>query len=138
MVNGNLAELEYLPDTVPLRKNDDRGVRRVAKWMNDYFSSPRQVRGGLPLVPGGTPFQRRVWQALQAIPCGQTLSYGELAQRLGSGARAVAAACRSNPIPLVIPCHRVVAATGPGGYMGKTAGAALAIKQWLIDHESSD
>jgi len=85
--------------------------------------------------PSGTPFQRRVWQVLMSIPCGKVVTYGELAQRLGSSPRAVAGACRANPIPILIPCHRVVAASGPGGYLGKTAGRELAIKQWLLQHE---
>ncbi len=83
----------------------------------------------------GTPFQQRVWQALQRIPVGEVRSYGELATELDSCARAVAQACRANPLPILIPCHRVVAANGPGGYMGKTAGEAMAIKQWLLRHE---
>ncbi len=83
----------------------------------------------------GTPFQRRVWRALQDIPPGQTRSYGELAARLGSGARAVGNACRRNPVPLIVPCHRVVGAHGPGGFSGQTGGAALQRKLWLLAHE---
>ncbi len=84
----------------------------------EYFAG-RRTAFDLPLDPPGTPFQRRVWQALIRIPPGQTRSYGELAAELGSGARAVGAACGRNPIPVVIPCHRVVAADGRlGGYSG--------------------
>ena len=84
----------------------------------------------------GTPFQRRVWQALRGIPSGSTCSYGELAHELGSSARAVGGACRRNPIPIVVPCHRVAAAAGGvGGFMGQRDGEALTIKQWLLDHE---
>lgn len=106
----------------------------AVSWLQRYFS--HALVGALPaLQPGGTPFQRRVWQRLRRIPCGQVMRYGELAQELGSSARAVAGACRANPIPILIPCHRVIAATGPGGYMGKTGGQTLAIKRWLLQHE---
>ncbi|MBU3737317.1 MAG: MGMT family protein, partial [Methylobacterium sp.] len=75
--------------------------------------------------------------ALRSIPAGRTLTYGELAASLGSGARAVANACGANPVPLVIPCHRVVARDGLGGFMQGRASAALQIKQWLLQHERS-
>ena len=91
----------------------------------------------LPLQLAGTTFQLRVWRALQTIPPGRTLTYGTLAQQLGSGARAVANACGANPIPLVIPCHRVVASNGLGGFMGGREQHALAIKHWLLAHERS-
>jgi methylated-DNA-[protein]-cysteine S-methyltransferase len=89
-----------------------------------------------PLQPArGTPFQRRVWGLLQQIPVGEVRRYGEIASALGSSARAVAGACRANPLPILIPCHRVVAATGLGGYMGEIDGGALEIKRWLLHHE---
>lgn len=83
----------------------------------------------------GTPFQQRVWLALQQIPAGQTRTYGDLAKELGSCARAVAGACRANPLAILIPCHRAVAASGLGGYMGTTDGPELEIKRWLLHHE---
>lgn len=83
----------------------------------------------------GTAYQTRVWKALGDIPVGETQTYGQLAKRLGSGPRAVAQACRTNPLPVVVPCHRVVSATGVGGYMGTTTGPAMAIKHWLLSHE---
>lgn len=74
----------------------------------------------LPLAPPGSDFQRRVWARMQAIPAGRTLSYGALARELGSTARAVGAACGANPIPIIVPCHRVIAADGGlGGYSGQ-------------------
>lgn len=88
----------------------------------------------LPMPQYGTPFQQRVWQAIAHIPLGQTRTYGELARQIGSGPRAVANACGANQMPLVIPCHRVVAQCGIGGFMqGKANG--LRIKQWLLQHE---
>ena len=84
---------------------------------------------------GGTAFQRRVWRALQRIPLGEVRTYGELAVELDSCARAVAQACRANPLPILIPCHRVVSASGLGGYMGQIDGPLLEIKRWLLHHE---
>ncbi len=97
----------------------------------DHFFAGTPI--DLPLAPSGTPYQQRVWQALLAIPRGSTRQYGEIAAELASGARAVAAACRANPIVLLIPCHRVVASSGIGGYMGRTA--AIDLKSWLLAHE---
>ncbi|MBT8127262.1 MAG: methylated-DNA--[protein]-cysteine S-methyltransferase, partial [Gammaproteobacteria bacterium] len=89
----------------------------------------------LPCALQGTPFQQKVWNELKKIPCGTVITYGELANKLGTSARAIGNACRKNPIPLVIPCHRVVAANGIGGYSGDTNGAWLRIKSWLLRHE---
>ncbi|WP_237215405.1 methylated-DNA--[protein]-cysteine S-methyltransferase [Falsiroseomonas oryziterrae] len=100
--------------------------------LQDYFDGRRRDFD-LPLVPHGTVFQRRVWDALRAIPAGQTRSYGDLAQLLGSAARAIGQANGANPIPILIPCHRVLAAAGAlGGYSG---GEGPATKRWLLDHE---
>ncbi|NQV59675.1 MAG: methylated-DNA--[protein]-cysteine S-methyltransferase [Alphaproteobacteria bacterium] len=82
-----------------------------------YFDGQRQTFD-LPLAPAGTAFQCRVWQLMQAIPCGETRSYGAMAKDLNSAARAVGMACGANPIPVIIPCHRVLAANGMGGYSG--------------------
>jgi methylated-DNA-[protein]-cysteine S-methyltransferase len=86
------------------------------------------------LAAVGTKFQCSVWQAIYAIPSGETRSYGQIAATLGSGARAVANACGANPLPLLIPCHRVVAQNGIGGFMQGTANSVV-IKQWLLQHE---
>ncbi len=88
----------------------------------------------LPLAPAGSGFRRRVWQAMQAIPLGETRSYGVLADGLGSAPRAVGGACGANPIPILIPCHRVVAGGGLGGYSG---GAGLVTKVALLKLEGA-
>ena len=107
----------------------DEAVRQV----RDYFDG-RLIRFDLPLAPSGTPFQHRVWTAMAEIPFGQTRSYGELAHIVDSGPRAIGTACARNPIPLVVPCHRVVAAGGAlGGFSG---GAGLGTKRWLLGHEA--
>jgi len=82
----------------------------------------------------GTAFQKRVWQAISEIPLGETQSYSDIAKKIGSGPRAVANACGANVLPIIIPCHRVVAKNGLGGYMqGHPQG--LMIKKWLLQHE---
>jgi methylated-DNA-[protein]-cysteine S-methyltransferase len=90
----------------------------------------------LPLAPQGTVFQKKVWKAMQAIPFGKTKSYGELAARLKSGPRAVGGACGKNPIPIIIPCHRVLGSHGQlGGYSGQDG---TLTKRWLLTLEGVD
>lgn len=101
-----------------------------------YFADPRH-RFSCTIAPAGTAFQRRVWELIGAIPAGSPRTYGALASELGSSARAVGNACRANPVPLRIPCHRVVAAQGLGGFAGDRSGRLLEIKRWLIEHEAS-
>ncbi len=89
----------------------------------------------LPLAPAGTPYRQRVWQALCAIPYGQTCSYAAIAIAAGGSARSVGQANGCNPIPIIIPCHRVVATTHIGGYSG---GEGLATKRYLLALEARD
>lgn len=114
--------------------NKNENVVPVTEALNAYFINPAYIFN-LPLHPTGTDFQKRVWRALCDIPAGTTLTYGELAKKLNSSPRAVGQACKRNPIPIIIPCHRVTSANGLGGYMGKTTGAKTDIKQWLLQHE---
>ena len=94
-------------------------LRKAADQITAYFSGNLQAFA-LPLHAAGTDFQKRVWSAMAEIPYGETRTYGELASLLGTGARAVGGACGANPIPIIVPCHRVVgAADTPGGYSGK-------------------
>ncbi|WP_119167374.1 methylated-DNA--[protein]-cysteine S-methyltransferase [Algihabitans albus] len=107
-------------------------LRSVTQHLAAYFEGDLKMFE-LPLAPDGTAFQKRVYRAMQAIPFGKTRSYGELATDLASAARAVGGACGSNPIPIVIPCHRVVAASGRlGGFSGGRGGPT---KTWLLRHE---
>ncbi len=132
--DGALADIFFLGNRVPLCAPGTELGRTVLAQLDAYFSNPK-FSFDLPLVMDGTPYQRRVWRALRRIPVGETKSYGELAKRLRSSARAVGNACRANPIPIVVPCHRVVATSGIGGFMGKESGNALRLKRWLLDHE---
>ena len=105
----------------------------VAQWLQRYCCGERPTAADLPLRPRGTPFCRRVWRALQQIPYGSTLSYGQLAARVGSSPRAVGAAVARNPILLLIPCHRVIRSNAsPGGYA-----AGQELKELLLRHEGA-
>jgi methylated-DNA-[protein]-cysteine S-methyltransferase len=107
---------------------------RAAETLHAYFD--REVTAfNLPLAPAGTPYQQRVWAALQTIPYGQTRSYGEIAAAVGGTARSVGQANGANPIPILIPCHRVVAAGGLGGYSGA---GGIETKRWLLALECPD
>jgi methylated-DNA-[protein]-cysteine S-methyltransferase len=106
----------------------------IAIEIDYYFCNPHH-RFQLPLKPQGTPYQQRVWNALLAIPVGRTLSYGELAKTLQSSPRAIGQACKSNPLALFIPCHRVVGKNSCGGYMGQTT--ALHYKTGLLRFEEA-
>jgi len=105
---------------------------RAAAQLAEYFAGERRVFD-LPLAPAGTEFQRAVWHALARIPFGVTCSYGDLARVIGrpSASRAVGAANGANPIAIILPCHRVIGASGAlTGY-----GGGLPMKRWLLDHE---
>ena len=116
---------------------DARVLRAAASWLDDYFAGEAPSPAPIPLVPAGTDFQKRVWEAMDAIPYGATHTYGHLAATMrGAGipasAQAVGGAVGRNPLLLIRPCHRVVAADGPGGY---AAGAEA--KAWLLAHEAA-
>jgi methylated-DNA-[protein]-cysteine S-methyltransferase len=98
-----------------------------------YFAGDLR-RFDLPLAPQGSPHEQRVWAAMRLIPYGGTRSYGELAFTIGSGPRAIGRACGKNPIPIVIPCHRVLAKGGLGGYSG---GQGLPTKRMLLALEGA-
>lgn len=134
LTDGCLSEIDFLNSNVPLVRPRSAAARTVVRALVIYFKHPtRSLR--LPLALGGTAFQRRVWRALTRIPPGQVRQYGEIAQALKSSPRAVGNACRANPIPIVVPCHRVVARTGLGGFMGREVGRAVQLKEWLLAHE---
>ena len=134
--DGRLCAVDFLASGVRLRRPADAATRRAVQALHRYFRDGRSACT-LPLELRGTRFQERVWQALRRIPAGGTVTYGWLAARLGTSARAVGNACRANPVPVLVPCHRVVAAHGPGGYAGARGGVRLGVKRWLLDHEGA-
>jgi methylated-DNA-[protein]-cysteine S-methyltransferase len=107
-------------------------LRRAREQLHAYFDG-ELTEFDLLLAPAGTPYQQRVWQALCAIPHGATRSYLDIVHTAGGSPRSVGQANGKNPIPIIIPCHRVVATTHLGGYSG---GAGLATKRWLLAHEA--
>jgi methylated-DNA-[protein]-cysteine S-methyltransferase len=113
-------------------RRDDTALAAARAQLAGYFAGER-VAFDLPLAPEGTSFQRKVWSALCEIPYGETISYGELARRIGqpTAARAVGLANGSNPLPIVVPCHRVIGADGSlTGF-----GGGIERKRWLLAHE---
>jgi len=130
----SVAEIVYLPrsagELAPCNRIAGTACEQIARYLADPDFSFE-----LPLGPAGTPFQRKVWRLISAIPRGLTRSYGELAQELGSSPRPVGQACGANRFPLAIPCHRVVAAGGIGGFAHHDAGFHVAVKRWLLRHE---
>ena len=129
-----VTEISYLPPTVATLRASNRLAERAARQLEQYRDDPN-ARFDLPLLIEGTEFQRELWDALCDIPRGRTLTYGELARRLGVDARAIGQACGDNRLPIVIPCHRVVAADGVGGFAHATGGYLLEAKRWLLMHE---
>jgi methylated-DNA-[protein]-cysteine S-methyltransferase len=116
-----------------VERDADEDMRRLSDELTAYFACERPAfRTKLDLW-AGTPFQRKVWRALRRIPYGKTASYGDIARRVGNprACRAVGAANGANPVPIIVPCHRVICSNGDlGGF-----GAGLPIKRWLLRHE---
>lgn len=127
----SFLERHYAPVRVVLEAaRDPHGLTSA---MARYFAGELHAIDELPVKTAGTPFQRTVWRALREIPCGTTISYGELARRIGKpdAVRAVGTANGGNPVGVVVPCHRVIGANGSlTGY-----GGGMERKRWLLDHE---
>lgn len=134
MAGDAVSALDYLPADASEQPPVDYATQMVVEQLEAYFDDPH-YRFTARLAPAGTAFQQRVWAALREILPGTVLTYGELARQLDSAARAIGGACRNNPLPILIPCHRVVGRQGLGGYAGAVTGDPLAIKRWLLRHE---
>ncbi len=133
---GRLCRIDFLDRETKLKSPEADDVVEVICQLERYFNNPKG-RFDLPLSLGGTHFQRSVWQAMQQIPVGETRSYGQIALLLKSSPRAVGGACRVNPCPIVVPCHRIIAANGLGGFDGQLVGEKMAIKRGLLTHEGA-
>jgi methylated-DNA-[protein]-cysteine S-methyltransferase len=133
---GEVAELCYLPPHFDARAPQDAVAEMVAHQLAKYCDDA-DFKFTLPLKRAGTDFQHKVWQAISSIPRGSVRTYGELAKHIGSAPRAVGQACGANWFPVVIPCHRVTAATGLGGFANSDDpnGYLLGVKRWLLTHE---
>jgi methylated-DNA-[protein]-cysteine S-methyltransferase len=133
---GRLMELSFARagrgEVAAVAGDSTAHCARVADQLREYFASERK-NFELELAPRGTPFQLAVWSALRRIPFGDTISYAELARRIGKPAavRAVGSANGANPIAVIVPCHRVIGSNGSlTGY-----GGGIERKQWLLTHE---
>jgi len=130
-----VREIVYLPASAASVAPDCALAERAATQIARYLDCA-SAGFDLPLAALGTPFQRRVWAGIGAIGPGAVLTYGELAARIGGVPRAVGQACGSNRFPLVIPCHRVVSASGIGGFAHHGGdGFFRDVKRWLLAHE---
>jgi len=131
----NLLGIDYLNDNHPLLTPKTVAAKETVEQLLCYFADPTYLFN-LPFALDITPFQQSVLSALQKIPVGKTQTYSDIAKLLNTSPRPIGNACRINPIPIIIPCHRVVAEKDLGGYSGETSGKLLAIKQWLLQHET--
>lgn len=130
-----LTHIDYLPVVTPALAPHTPLAKEVCGQLQAYLRDSR-FAFDLPLHVSGTAHQRRVWDAISAIPCGETRSYADIARQLHSAPRAVGQACGANRIPIVIPCHRVIAKDGRlGGFMNSNGEFQLSIKRWLLEHE---
>ena len=130
-----VSEICFLPAGTPSRDATNAVARQACEALLSYVVDPASALD-VPLAIEGSEFQRSVWGAIRRIPAGTTRTYGELAAELGSTARAVGQACGDNRLPIAIPCHRVVAAGGLGGFAHHAGGAMVDVKRWLLEHES--
>ena len=134
--SGLLRELVYLPPHFLEKDAQDAVAQQACVQLACYFADP-DAPFDLPLAPLGSAFQHKVWAAIAQIPRGKVRTYGDVARFIGSAPRAVGQACGANWFPLVIPCHRVTAAGGLGGFShhDDADGFHLGVKRWLLAHE---
>jgi methylated-DNA-[protein]-cysteine S-methyltransferase len=140
---GAIVALEWLRPRRVSRNDNVPGAKasssvspllvEAGRQLHEYFAGRRQAFD-LPLAPAGNPFHQSVWRLMREIPFGRTATYGELARRLDCAAQPVGGACAANPIAILIPCHRVVAASGLGGFSG---GEGVESKRFLLRHEGA-
>lgn len=136
--DSEVLGIQFLPPQYE-RMPDCPLAMEVARQLHAWLKDPA-IKFDLPLQAAGTPFRRKVWAEISAIPRGETRSYGDLARAIGSAPRAVGGACGDNPFPIVVPCHRVVAQGtsfngGLGGFNHAKDGLFMDIKRWLLQHE---
>lgn len=130
-----VVEVVYLPADAPTLAGEGSLSQRAFEQLAAYFKNPKSPFD-LPLAPAGTEFQNKVWRSIDALECGQVLTYKQVGQIIGCGSpRAVGGACGANPYVVITPCHRVVAADGIGGFARHDSGFHVNIKRWLLEHE---
>ncbi|MCH9704701.1 MAG: methylated-DNA--[protein]-cysteine S-methyltransferase [Proteobacteria bacterium] len=133
-----IFSVRYLPVRKKALAPQNMLAAECARQVEAYFKKPKGHRFSLPLLPAKTAYQQRVREVMQNLSGGETLTYGEVAKQLGnSSPRAVGGACRANEIAFFVPCHRIVGATGLGGFMGNAGKHVLSIKQKLLQLEGA-
>ena len=134
--DGAVTQMKYLPLSAPSVSPGSDLAKRAEQQLEAYKRDANSVFD-LPVVIEGTDLQKAVWNAMCAIPRGKTRTYGDLARELGAAARDIGQCCGENRLPLVIPCHRIVAADGIGGFAHATTGYLVEAKRWLLMHEAA-
>lgn len=134
----HVTGIRFLAPTVAARMPRRDTIAHLAcVQLYSYLENPAFVFD-VPIRLAGTRHRLAVWEAMQRIPAGATRTYGDLARELASSPRAVGGACGANPIPVIVPCHRIVASGGLGGFMGAAGeGFERSIKRWLLEHEGA-
>lgn len=132
----HLIGIDFVPEDQAILKPKTVIAKNTVEQLLCYFADPN-YKFDIPFELTVTDFQRNVLSALQEIPVGNTQSYKDIANLLNTSPRPIGAACRENPIPIIIPCHRVVSEKDLGGYSGKKKGPLLEIKRWLLEHETA-
>jgi len=134
--NAYCYKLDFITDTSRMASTPAWCTSHdpIYQAMHHYLCDPQHMPN-VNMAPAMTRFQQQLRNVLTKIPPGCPITYSELAKRLQSHPRAVAAACRANPLPVIVPCHRVIGNNHLGGYMGQTSGTGYDIKRWLLQHE---
>lgn len=137
VVEDYITSIDFLHQNTALVAPACSLSKKTVTQLNQYFANPETVFD-LPLYFNGTPFQQRIWHYLATtLTSGTTITYGELAKLFHTSARAIGNACRRNPIPIIVPCHRVLAKNHLGGFSGQKTGKLMNIKHFLLTHEQS-
>ena len=131
----HLLAIHFLPMSVTSKSPTLNTIAHLVSVQLTIYLDKPTFKFDLPIKLNGSKHQLDVWHALQKIPAGKTKTYGELALSIDSSPRAVGTACGKNPVPIVVPCHRITAANGLGGFMGGKRDDPLVIKRWLLTHE---
>jgi methylated-DNA-[protein]-cysteine S-methyltransferase len=134
-IGERVVGIEYLPRAAATLRPQTAFAREVCRQLAAYLKQP-SFEFDLPFDYDGTEFQKKVWKTVHQIPSGSVLSYKAVAKKIGSAPRPVGTACGANLIPILIPCHRVVASQGIGGFMNVRRGAPIEVKRWLLHHEN--
>jgi methylated-DNA-[protein]-cysteine S-methyltransferase len=138
---GKVTGFNYLPPSTPVVEAKNPLAEKAVRQLERYRDDP-DAKFDLPIEVQGTPLQKAVWQAMCAIPRGSTRTYGDIAKELEAAhsatPRDIGQCCGDNRFPIVIPCHRVVAADGIGGFGHATSGYLIDVKRWLLAHEADE